>query len=317
MSPGGRRRGLDLSKPSPWAARLAVLAVVAVAWAALWASRPAGHTARRRTTAAPSLGTAPIDTGETSFCPAWTYGAYRSSGSFVPPNYPGVPPSGSPVRCFSSPAEAVRAGFHPAETPSGDLVVDGVYLVPTTVALGATCSRAAIKLGYAVPCPGMLPNPPPFGASPHCGKAAGFLFPANPSCVANLNEFAYDPYTGTIPAPSLAFVFGQGAFAAPPSWVGPASIASSGIVIVAAPRTAARSLRSLICSGNVTSTVAVLGHRATVRECHNDRNATAETVLAWTQQGIVYEVAILGPDGVDATPLAEAIASHVELIPAS
>ena len=46
-------------------------------------------------------------------------------------------------------------------------------------------------------------------------------------------------------------------------------------------------------------------------------NDTTETVLAWTQQGIVYEVAILGPDGVDATPLAEAIASHVELIPAS
>src|SRR5439155_9439205 len=159
---------LDLSKPSPWVARLAVLGVVAVAWAALWLSRPAVHTARHRTTTPPGLGTAPIATGARSFCPAWAYGAYALTGTFVPPNYPGLPPSESPVRCFPSPREAVRAGFRPAETPPGDLVVDGVYLVPTSVSLGATCARAAVGLGYAVPCPGMLPNPPPFGSRPHC-----------------------------------------------------------------------------------------------------------------------------------------------------
>jgi len=212
----------------------------------------------------------------------------------------------------------VRAGFRPAETPPGDLVVDGVYLVPTSVSLGATCARAAVRLGYAVPCPGMLPNPPPFGSRPHCGEPLGFLFPQNGACVANLNEFAYDPYSGTVPAPKYAFVFGQGAFATPPSWIGPASIVSAGIVILAVPHSAERDVRLIVCSsGTAISTVVVDSHAATIRHCHNGPNDTTETVLSWKQGRIVYEVAILGPDGVDAASLVEAIASHIELIPAS
>jgi hypothetical protein len=234
----------------------------------------------------------------------------------VPPNYPGSAPPGRPVRCFASQAEEVRAGFRPAPTPPGDVIVDGVYLVPTSASLGAVCARAAAKLRYAVPCPSMLPNPARGGPSSRCGAAAALPFPGNPSCVANIRGFDYSLYEGSYrPAPALyAFLFAQGVFAVPPSWVSASGIVSSGLVIVGAPPSATGALRSMLCAGGTIMARAVVnGRQATVRECHNSASNATQTLLSWTQNGIVYDVAVFGP--VSSTgSLAEAVAQRIHLV---
>jgi hypothetical protein len=57
------------------------------------------------------------------------------------------------------------AGTQPA-APAGAVEIEGVQLLPTSAAFRASCRRAAGQLGFAVPCPELLPVPtagePPF-----------------------------------------------------------------------------------------------------------------------------------------------------------
>ncbi len=80
--------------------------------------------------------------------------------SYQPMNFPGLE-HGAPVRpqaCYQSAAAAQAAGYTLAPTPPGDLLVAGVYLVPTSPALHAQCAAAARRLRSPVPCPTVLPT---------------------------------------------------------------------------------------------------------------------------------------------------------------
>lgn len=62
-----------------------------------------------------------------------------------------------PDRCFHTVGQALKAGFRPAPAPTeGELLGDGIYLVPVTQPLQDACRRAATVVGFAVPCPGLL-----------------------------------------------------------------------------------------------------------------------------------------------------------------
>jgi hypothetical protein len=77
---------------------------------------------------------------------------------FYPPTYPGLPAQTvRPTRCFATAAAASAAGYTIAPTPTGDLLIGGVYLVPTGAALLHRCEAAAARLRFAVPCPELAP----------------------------------------------------------------------------------------------------------------------------------------------------------------
>src|SRR6266498_5920096 len=104
---------------------------------------------------------APSRVGGKLGCPAlWPVLATSDHASY-PAGHPTRPPPGArPVACFQTTAQAARAGYASAPLPAGALEVGGVYLTPTSRAFRASCRRAAGRLGFAVPCPGLLPTAP-------------------------------------------------------------------------------------------------------------------------------------------------------------
>ncbi len=109
-----------------------------------------------------AAGTAtPVQIGDGWQCPLGV-GVMVAAGqrSYQPANFPGLE-RGAPVRplaCYQSAAAAQAAGYTLAPTPSGDLLVAGVYLVPTSPALRTQCAAAARQLHNPVPCPTVLPT---------------------------------------------------------------------------------------------------------------------------------------------------------------
>jgi hypothetical protein len=64
------------------------------------------------------------------------------------------------VACYQTAAKAASAGYLPAPLPAGTMEVGGVYLIPTSHGFRASCQRVADRLGFAVPCFGLLPSMP-------------------------------------------------------------------------------------------------------------------------------------------------------------
>jgi|GEM_PF-4264986 len=79
-----------------------------------------------------------------------------------------------PTTCFGSGIQALAAGYRPAPPPPGELEEGGIFLVPPPGALRAQCSAAAQELGFAVPCPGLLPQPAAGVEPPLCGAVPRF-----------------------------------------------------------------------------------------------------------------------------------------------
>jgi hypothetical protein len=77
----------------------------------------------------------------------------------------------APVACYRTAAQAAGAGYAPAPLPPGAVEVGGVYLSPTSRAFRDSCRQAADRLGFAVPCPGLLPSLPSGAPPPRlCGE---------------------------------------------------------------------------------------------------------------------------------------------------
>ncbi len=104
---------------------------------------------------------APIQIGDRWQCPFGVNAAVLSGRQvYRPLNFPGLE-TGSitrPEHCYATAQEAVAAGYGLAPTPVGDLLVEGVYLVPTTSTIRTQCDAAARRLAFPVPCPGWLPT---------------------------------------------------------------------------------------------------------------------------------------------------------------
>jgi hypothetical protein len=85
-----------------------------------------------------------------------------------PPGHPASPPlTRRPVRCYATTAQAAAAGYREGPLPSAALQLGGVYLAPVDAGLLNRCRQAARRLGFAVPCPRLLPTeqPGPPGAT--------------------------------------------------------------------------------------------------------------------------------------------------------
>lgn len=107
----------------------------------------------------PALGMAPFQVGKAWPCPGpWPVKAYRPEGLYYPPYYPTPPHSVvKPARCFRTEADARMAGFRLAPPPKGGVVFEGIYLVPASTRVRDECRNAAAQLGFAIPCPSLLP----------------------------------------------------------------------------------------------------------------------------------------------------------------
>ena len=126
-----------------------------------WLSGEGGG--RRPPTSSARTGTAsaqaPSRIGAKTQCPPrWPVLAMSDRTSY-PPGHPGKSPPGvTAVACYQTAAQAASAGYPPAPLPAGVLEVGGVYLAPTSSSFRARCRQVADRLGFAVPCPGLLPT---------------------------------------------------------------------------------------------------------------------------------------------------------------
>jgi hypothetical protein len=216
---------------------------------------------------------APYRIGGRVVCPAlWPVVAMSDHASY-PAGHPARPPAGAtPVACYQTTAEAAGAGYAPAPLPAGALEVGGVYLTPTSRQFRAGCRRAADRLGFAVPCPGLLPTGPRGAPPPRlCGEPAACLR-------------------------GQALRFLQGAFVVPPGYVG-APGGFSALSVVATPARGAAGTRALRCLAERRIT-ALTVHRVpgVLAACQDDPRSSAlggSVLLRWSERGTAVVVSVL------------------------
>jgi hypothetical protein len=231
---------------------------------------PAGSSSARTATANTH---APYRIGGKVDCPPlWPVLAMSDHASY-PAGHPTRPPAGATaVACYHTAAQAASAGYAPARLPAGALEVGGVYLTPPSRGFQASCQRVADRLGFAVPCPGLLPTAPPGSPPP---------------------RLCEEPLTcrrGRV----LRFL--QGAFVVPPGYVG-APGGYSALSIVATPTRDTTGERALQCQDERRiATPTVHRTRGVLAACFDDPQRSAfggSVLLRWSQQGTVVVVSVL------------------------
>jgi hypothetical protein len=216
---------------------------------------------------------APYRAGGTVGCPSlWPVLAMSNHASY-PAGHPArPPPDARSVACFQTTAAAAGAGYGPAPLPAGTLEVGGVYLTPTSRGFRASCQRVAGRLGFAVPCPGMLPTVPPGSPPPRlCDQPRACR-------------------RGQV----LRFL--QGAFVVPPGYVG-APGGFSALSVVATPAHGAAGGLAFQCRDERRiATPTVRRTRGVMAACFDDPQRSAfggSVLLRWSQQGTVVVVSVL------------------------
>jgi hypothetical protein len=251
-------------------------------------TRPSAPPAR------PAATDAPYRIGGRVTCPLAHPVLATADGRSYPPGHPARPPrNADPVACYGTAAQAAAAGYAPAPPPAGVLELGGVYLVPTSGRLHRRCQEAAELLGFAVPCPTLLPQPPPNAPPPTlcdrrspCSPEAGFLL--------EVSGFVVPPgYVGTDPATGARLAIG----AARP--------------VAAFP---------VACSGErPVATVKVRGTSGRLSLCPHAAEATVHlgsVLLRWRERGVVMVVSVSGNTDLNRR-LVQALAAHLALVPPS
>jgi len=254
----------------------------------------------------PANSQAPYRIGGKVDCPLlWPVLAMSNHTSY-PAGHPTRPPaSATPVACYQTTARAASDGYAPAPLPAGALEIGGVYLAQTSRGFRARCQQVADRLGFAVPCPGLLPTAPP-GSPPQrlCDEPA--------TC-----------RRGQV----LRFL--QGGFVVPPGYVG-APGGYSALWIVATPTRDATGGLALQCQHQRRiATPTTHRTRGVLVACSDDPQRSAfggSVLLRWSQQGTVVVVGVL--DWSDASRwsdasgwsdvnqrLVVALADHLRLVP--
>jgi hypothetical protein len=253
---------------------------------------PGGST-ERRPAASPTQTTttntqAPYRLGGRIECPpAWPVLAMSNHTSY-PAGHPAKPPTtAAAVACYQTTAKAANAGYAPAPLPAGALEVGGVYLTPTSRAFRARCQQVADRLGFAVPCPELLPTTPP-------GVAPLRLCQDPPICRQG------QPVVFT-----QEFVAPFGAVGAPDGY--------SALLIVATPTQGRAGLQCprerLIATPTIQRTRAVLA------ACQDDAPWVlgGSVRLRWSQQDTLVVVSVPGPSDSNQR-LVIAVAEHLRLV---
>ncbi len=240
--------------------------------------------------------------------PANSQAPYKISGRVeCPPNWPVLamsnhlsypaghptkpPPTAAAVACYQTAAKAASAGYRPAPLPAGALEVGGVYLIPTSPRFSAGCQQAADRLGFAVPCPGLLPPTPP-------GLPPPKLCEEPSSC-----------RRGEL----LGFTL-EG-FVVPVGYVGLPGMQPYGVLAIYAATTAeAASRLPLQCPNERRTATPIVHHAPAVLATCHDPQEPDSVLLRWSQQGTFVVLSVLGSSEVNQR-LVVALADHLRLIP--
>lgn len=220
------------------------------------------------------------------------YSNHRS----YPPGIPTLPSPGARIiGCFAGPAQAAARGF-PLPVPAGTVIVRGVFLLPTGAVMRSQCKSASRRLGFAVPCPGLLPSPSITPLQlPNCGTAS--------ACVA----------VQTAPPAFRLFDFSDG-FVAPPGYHGVGGMAAGHIVLLAERAAAVKPAGTglLFCvTQPALRTLSIDGDPATVAACPQGSYETGGHVLLhWVHRGVLAGVSFHGVNAANVA-LDLAVARHM------
>jgi hypothetical protein len=272
---------------------LAVLAAAVLLVALVLTGRVFNDSSGRRPSAAPSSArSATADTqaphrigGKPACPPAWPVLAMSNHTSY-PAGHP-TPPSAAatPVACYQTAAKAASAGYAPARLPAGAVEVGGVYLTPTSRPFRASCQQVADRVGFAVPCPGLLPTSAP-------GTAPQGLCDGSPACRQGLLVFARD-----------GFVVPFGYHGAPGG--------HTTVGIAATPAHGGVGRQHLVCPGeHWIATPSVHRTQAVLAACPEDPPGV---LVRWSERGTFVVVTTPGSGEVN-QQLAMALADHVHLV---
>jgi hypothetical protein len=247
----------------------------------------------RRPTASPTRTTTTASTqapfrlsGRVECPPDWPVLAMSDHTSY-PAGHPAKPPAtATAVACYQTTAKAATAGYTPAPLPAGALEVGGIYLTPTSQEFRAGCQQAADRLGFAIPCPGLLPTTAP-------GLPRPRLCQEPPTC-----------------QPEQVLVFHQD-FAVPFGAVG-AQGANGALLIIATPTHGSAALQ---CPGERRiATPTVQQTQAALTACQDEAPSVlgGSVRLRWSQHDTVVVVSVPGPSQANQR-LVITVADHLRL----
>jgi hypothetical protein len=288
-----RRWRVGLSRnPKVLGVATAVMLVIAVFVTGRWLNSggglgPSASSAGGRA----AISRAPYRVGGKVECPPdWPVLAMSNHTSY-PAGHPARPPAtAAAVACYQTVAEAARTGYPPAPLPAESLEVGGVYLAQTSRGFRASCQEAADRLGFPVPCPGVLPTTPPGLPPPKLCEPA--------TC-----------RRGKL----LAFIL-EG-FVVPAHYIGaPGTQPYGALAIYAATSAEAASRTPLPCSNERRlATPTVHNTAAVLATCH-DAQEPDSVLLRWSHQGTFVLLSLLGATEVNQR-LVVALADHLRLVP--
>ena len=235
---------------------------------------------------------APYRIGDRVVCPLGHPVLATTGGRSYPPGHPTQPPPDArPVACYGTTDQATAAGYPPAPLPPGALDLGGEYLVPTSGQLHRQCRQAADRVGFAVPCPMLLPALPPDTAPPApCDQ------PFTPSCT-----------------PALGFLFEVGGFTVPSGHIVAYQNLGENLAIAAAKRLTAVVVS---CPGERPIAPArVRGRMGRLDQCPPGSGLHGDSVLLrWEERGTILVVSVSGNSGLHQR-LVVTLADHLELVP--
>ena len=254
------------------------------------------HLAPDRPQAGPAVvaapGATPVSLGAVWRCPLPAPVPAFADHHSYPPGHPAAPPSGTrPAACYPSTVQAAAAGYPPAPPPAGTLEVGGVYLTPPGVPFRRRCQQAADRVGFAVPCPVLLPAMSPHAVPP-------------------------DPCDQQFPClRGGAFLLDEDGFVVPPGYVGAAGQAHGRLVVGAARRA---DDPSVACEGRqrLVGTVTPHGEAGQLIECAGGGLHGDSMLVRWRERGAVMAVSVLGQARLQER-LALTVAEHTVVLPPS
>jgi len=281
----------------------------------LWLARPGESYEPPPEPRPTELGVQPLDLSGIFVCPRMAaYAGYQVQGVYYPSNHPLHPRlSVQPTDCFSNGGDAEVSGYSLAPTPPGMQMAEGVYFAPIDEVLAGQCKQAGKQLGFAVPCPSLLPVPSLGTGPPRCDL----------------------PYTTEWPCVYGGFVLSQQAFDVPPDYSELKSLNHGPHLVIAALSSEdlhqqfTERWAPFFCPGayrngelQTPGETFVRGLPAVYIECGASYEANffggysmneGHVVLQWTRQGVTYEVSLHGHTGVNRR-LAQFIADHIEYV---
>ncbi len=274
--------------PKVLAAVAAVVLVVALVVTGRWLS--GRGTPPSEPPARPAAADAPYRIGERVVCPLGRPVLATSDGRSYPPGHPARPPrDADPVACYDTVARATVAGYAPAPLPARVLELGGVYLVPTSGRLRRPCRQAAERLGFAVPCPTLLPASSP-GAPPPtlCDRR----FPCNPES---------------------GFLLEWSGFVVPSGYIGAYRETGARLAIAAAKQATAL---PVACVGErPVARARVRGRTGHLFECPPESGPhRGGVLLRWRERGVVMAVSVSGHTALNRR-LVVTLAAHAKPTP--